>query len=75
MQQMRDAITKHLKSGGGPPRAITEEPAPYFYRYFCDYIKDDENGPAVVESVLAAERQMLASNAMAPLGWRLSASR
>ena len=69
---MRDAISKH----GAPSNAsITEQAAPYFYRYFCTYLAKHEDGAAISESVLAAEQQMIASKAMAPLGWRLAATR
>jgi len=73
---MRDAITKHSKSLTDFSQvAITEQTAPYFYRYFCDYLADTDDGAAIAESVLAAEQQMLTARAMVPLGWRLSARR
>lgn len=78
---MRTAITKHSKSlTHSHTVTIHEESAPYFYRYFCDYLANADgafadNGSAIVESVLAAEQQMLAARAMAPLGWRLAAVR
>lgn len=60
---------------------LEEEHAPYVYRYFASYGADQgspepaskRDTAALTESVLHAERQMLASKAMAPLGWRLSA--
>jgi len=59
---------------------LEEEHAPYVYRYFATYGADQDaqseptrDTAAITESVLHAERQMLANNAMAPLGWRLSA--
>ena len=70
--EMRDAIVKHGKQHNV---SITEETTPYFYRYFCDYLANhDDDGAAIVESVLAAEQQMLNAGAMAPLGWRLAAT-
>ena len=67
-----EAIAKH---GASHNIKITEETTPYFYRYFCDYLAKNDDSAAIVESVLAAERQMLAASAMAPLGWRLAATR
>ncbi|MGK0354086.1 MAG: 2-polyprenyl-3-methyl-5-hydroxy-6-metoxy-1,4-benzoquinol methylase [Planctomycetota bacterium] len=69
---MRDAISKHSAAHNV---TITEQTAPYFYRYFCDYLAKKADGATIVESVLAAERQMLEAGAMEPLGWRLAATR
>ena len=73
---MRAALNRHQKhpSNAGTI-TVTEEPAPYFYRYFCDYLAEHEHGAAIVESALAAEQEMLAACAMAPLGWRVTATR
>ena len=78
VKTMRAAIQK-AAAASQHTLAIEEEPAPYVYRYFAGYTaahdEDDSsaNGAALTEALLNAERQMLASNAMAPLGWRLSA--
>lgn len=71
---MRDAIQKCTTSSSHS-FALDEEAAPYFYRYFATYTSEKDSGTQITESVLAAERQMLQTRAMAPLGWRLSAVR
>lgn len=70
---MREALARHATSRGA---AVSEEEAPYFYRYVCRYLekRDDpaERSTAIAESVLAAERQMLACGGIEPLGWRIA---
>lgn len=79
VKAMREAMQK-AAARSQHTVAIEEEPAPYVYRYFAGYTAQDDdgdehsaNGAALTEALLNAERQMLAANAMAPLGWRLSA--
>ncbi|MEM7205486.1 MAG: class I SAM-dependent methyltransferase [Planctomycetota bacterium] len=60
----REAVAAHFE-------VLGVEPAPYFFRYCSRDLADEPAGRAVVESVLASERQGIALGDLVPLGLNL----